>query len=117
MPRRRDDALLRRVGQRVADARRARGFSQEALAEAAGLEAVTLSRWETGDRALSLSALARIARELDLGLGDLLDVDRDIPTVQHDPDEAELLRSYAAMPRARRRLLLRLSKELASREH
>ena len=114
MPRRRDDQLLQAVGQRLAEARKARGYSQESLAEAAGLEAVTLSRWETGDRALSLSALARIAATLGVGMGDLLDAERPLPAPSHGPDEAELLRSYVGMTRSRRQLLLRLARELAT---
>jgi transcriptional regulator with XRE-family HTH domain len=62
MPRQRDQELITGIGRRVAQARRDRGFTQEALAEAVGIEAVTLSRLETGDRALSLSTLASISK-------------------------------------------------------
>ena len=50
MPRKRDEDLLREVGRRVAQIRRVRGWTQEALAGAVGIEPVTLSRLETGDR-------------------------------------------------------------------
>lgn len=112
MPRRRDQQLLRTVGQRVAEARRARGFTQERLAETIGIEPVTLSRLETGDRALSLSTLGRIAEALELGLGELLGVERDLPEPEHGPEEAELLRCFGDLSATRRDLVLRLAREL-----
>jgi transcriptional regulator with XRE-family HTH domain len=113
MPRTRDQELLRDVGRRVAAARVDRGYTQERLAEVVGIEPVTLSRWETGHRALSLSTLAAIAEALDVGLGDLLDVARDIPAPEHGPEELELLRGFASLPDARRDLVLRIVRELA----
>ena len=114
MPRRRDQELLRQVGQRVAQARRDRGFTQEQLAEAVGIEAVSLSRLETGDRALSLSTLARISDALGVGLGDLLDIQRAIPVSDHAPDEAELLRLFGKLPENKRDIVLRLVRDLTS---
>jgi len=114
MPRRRDQELLRRVGQRVAHARGDRGWSQERLAEAVGIEPVSLSRLETGDRALSLSTLAAIADALGVNVGDLIDEGRLIPAPQLGPEAAELVRSFEVMPRSRQRLLLKLARELAN---
>ncbi len=114
MPRTRDQELLREVGQRVAAARSARGFTQERLAEVIGIEPVTLSRWETGHRALSLSTLAAIADALEIGLGDLLDVDRTLPEPEHGPDELELLRGFSGLTGPRRELVLRLVRELGA---
>lgn len=114
MPRRRDRDLLQAIGRRVARVRKEHGWTQEALAEAVGIEPVSLSRLETGDRALSLSTLARIADVVGVGLGDLLDTHRELPAAKHDPDEAELLRAYSSLSRTRRQLLLRLARELSS---
>ena len=113
MPRRRDEQLLRDVGRRVAEARAKRGFTQEQLAEAIGIQPVTMSRWETGDRALSITTLANIADALGVGLGDLLDVERDLPGVEHGPEQAELLRGFDKLTPNRRELVLRLLRELA----
>ena len=115
MPRRRDKELLQKIGQRVAKARKDRGWTQEALAEAVGIEPVSLSRLETGDRALSLSTLARIAEVVGVGLGDLLDTGRELPDAPHGPDDAEVLRAFQGMSRTRRQLLLRLARELSSK--
>ncbi|MCA9629698.1 MAG: helix-turn-helix transcriptional regulator [Myxococcales bacterium] len=113
MPRSRDHHLLRQIGQRVAEARTARGYTQERLAEAVGIEPVTLSRWETGHRAVSISTLAVIADTLGVGLGDLLDVTRALPSTDYAPDESALLRGYRALTDARRDLVRRLVRELA----
>ena len=96
MPRHRDTELIRAIGKRVAQARRERGFTQEQVAEVVDLEAVSLSRLETGDRAMSISTLARIASTLQVGVGDLLDTERELPETQHSPEEQELLRIFAA---------------------
>lgn len=113
MARQRDQELLQTVGGRVAKARRDRGWTQETLAEAIGIEPVTLSRLETGDRALSLSTLSRITEILGVSLGDLLDQQRELPVANQPPDLAELSRLFATLAPARRDLLLRMARELA----
>lgn len=113
MPRRRDEELLREVGRRVGQTRRDRGWTQEALAEAVGIEPVTLSRLETGDRALSLTMLAQIADVLGVGLGDLVDVARPIPMPAQPPEHAELLRLFAGLPPSAKDVVLRVVRELS----
>jgi transcriptional regulator with XRE-family HTH domain len=83
MPRRSDPELASAIGARLSRIRQLHGLTQEQLAEAAGLEALTLSRCETGARSLSLANLHRVATVLGVGLGDLVDVCRDAP----QPDE------------------------------
>ena len=113
MPRKRSPDLLRAVGRRVAQARTDRGFTQEALAEAISIEPVSLSRLETGDRALSLTTLGLIADALDLGLGHLVGVEADLAKPDLAPQEAELLRGFGKLPAGKRDLVLRLVRELA----
>lgn len=114
MPRRRDRDLLLAVGRRVAEARKAKGYTQEQLAEAIGVEPVTLSRQETGDRALSLSNLARIADALDIALGELLGTERELPKTKHGPAEAELLRRFKRLSASGQDAVLRLLREMTS---
>lgn len=114
MPKSRDQDLIRAVGRRLASARRARGYTQEALAEALGIEPVTLSRLETGDRAVSLSTLGRVAEVLHVALGDLVDESQPLPEPEHGPEEAELLRLFGSLSPDRRTLMLKLARELAS---
>ena len=112
MPRQRDQKIITDVGRRVAQARKDRGFTQEQLSEAVGIEAVTLSRLETGDRALSLSTLSSIAKVLDMGIGDLLDVERELPAPENSPEEVELLRLFSGLTASQKDVLLRLAREL-----
>ena len=101
-----------KVERMVAQARQARGWTQERLAEAVDIEPVTLSRWETGSRALSLSTLARIAEVLEVGLGDLLDIDREVPEPEHGPDETELLRLFGRLEPDGRKTILGLLRQM-----
>ena len=113
MPRSRDEELLRAVGQRVGEIRRGQGWTQERLAEAIGLQPISLSRLETGQRALSLSTVALIADALEVSLGDLLDVERPLPLTDKLPGEAELLGLYRGLDDEKRALLLRLARDVA----
>ena len=115
MPRRRDEALLQEVGRRVSQARRDRGWTQEALATAIGIEPVTLSRLETGDRALSLTTLSAIAEVIGVHLGDLVDVGRTIPTPDIPPEHAELLRLFDGLVPTARDAVMRMVRELGRR--
>lgn len=62
---------------------------------------------------MSRSTLARIADKSGIGLGDLLDPQRDLPEPGHGSEEAELLRACAGRSKGRRQLLLRLARELS----
>jgi transcriptional regulator with XRE-family HTH domain len=61
-----------RVAARVVELRRARGLSQEALAEKTGLNRVTLARLERAMHPPNLDTLDRIARALRVTLVDLV---------------------------------------------
>jgi Zn-dependent peptidase ImmA (M78 family)/transcriptional regulator with XRE-family HTH domain len=60
------------LGQRIADARRARRWTQGELAGRVGLDQTTVSRIETGARAVSSLELAELAEALDVSVLDLL---------------------------------------------
>ena len=113
MPRIRDQVLLQELGRRVGQARRDRGWTQEALAASVQVEPVTLSRLETGDRALSLTMLSKIADVLRIGLGDLVDVNRQLPTATGTPEQAELQRLFEGLAPSGRDTVLRVARELA----
>jgi transcriptional regulator with XRE-family HTH domain len=114
MPRQRDQELLREVGKRVAQARQKGGFTQEQLAELLNIQPVSLSRLETGHRALSLSTLHMISKTVGVPLGDLLDESRDLPLPEHSPEEMELLRLFAGLSPSQQDVLLRLARELST---
>jgi len=113
MPRRRDEELIRDIGRRIATLRQQRGYPQERLAERIGIEPVTLSRLETGHRAVSITSASRMADALGVGLGDLLDVQRPLPESEQPPEAAELVREFTGLSAPRRELVLRLVRELA----
>jgi transcriptional regulator with XRE-family HTH domain len=64
-------SALKKVGARVRELRLARGLSQEALADQAGIGRSYMSGIERGVRNCSTLHLVRIARALHVGVGDL----------------------------------------------
>ena len=64
----------RQVGRRIRQARQDRGWTQAVLAEQAQLSATYLSHVEHGRKQISLEALVRIAKALNLSLNQLLEL-------------------------------------------
>lgn len=75
----RADADLRKLGADIAIARKRRRFTQQRLADGAGVNVATIRRLERADAGVSLGVLAMVL--LTLGesgrLGDLIDVAKD----------------------------------------
>ena len=69
----RQDSVAAAFGERVREARTARGLSQEALAEAAGLHRTYVGSTERGLRNVSLHNILRLAKALEIAPGQLLD--------------------------------------------
>ena len=113
MPRRRDVQLLRSLGARLQEIRKDAGWTQEELAEAIDVEAVTVSRYETGSRALSLTLLARVAQALDVTLSELLDIELEMPKPKRMKGEAKLLNTWRSLQEEDRGLAIRLVREVA----
>ena len=61
------------IGQQIRKSRKARGLSQEQLAEMVNISTTHMSHIETGNTKLSLSVLVDIANALDVRTDDLLD--------------------------------------------
>ena len=59
------------MGQRAAELRRARGLTQEALAEKLGMLAPNYARIEQGRQNVTLDTLVRVAKALAVPLADL----------------------------------------------
>ena len=113
MPKKRNNDLLVALGQRLQVTRKSRGWTQERLAEALDLQPVTLSRVETGDRAVSISLLADCARVLGVTLGDLVDIERPEPEAVEDPVVAEGVALLRSLDTAGVDLGVRLLREVA----
>lgn len=60
------------VGARLRTARRAAGYTQKQLAEALGVESITVSRWERGVTVPSLLRLRRVAEITETTVSDLV---------------------------------------------
>ncbi|MDP2308838.1 MAG: helix-turn-helix transcriptional regulator [Pseudomonadota bacterium] len=106
MPPRKDLDLAASIGARMRALRRARGLSQEAVAERAGLQPETISRAETGHRAPSLPTLAAIALGLGCSVGDIVGGPGIEPLPALTDEEQRLLNGWRRLrPRAREHLL------------
>lgn len=66
------DPALMALGAAIRSARKARGVSQEALADASVVERAYMSAIERGLQNVSLMTLMRVAKALDLTLAQLL---------------------------------------------
>ena len=64
--------LPKRLGKNLAKTRKARGWTQAALAEHVGMEPESISRFERGATLPSLATLEQIAAFLDTSIADLL---------------------------------------------
>lgn len=72
------DAVLVQLGQRLADARRARGYSQEEFAHLMGLHRTYAGMLERGERNATITNVLRACTALGIKPGQLLD---DLPEV------------------------------------
>ncbi len=102
------------ISQRIRDARKERGWTQDDLAVAVGVSRSAVAQWETG-RSGQLSAnLSRIASTLGVNVEHLLHgTDKRAPFQAASGDEGALLRLYRECAPADRQLLLRIAKRLA----
>ena len=66
------------IAQRLAELRRAKGYSQEALANELGLSRQAVSKWERAESSPDTENLIALARLYGVSLDDLLNVDKDI---------------------------------------
>lgn len=67
------DKALQTLGDRIREARKGTGLSQEELALQADIDRSFMGQVERGQRNISVLTLLRVARVLDVNLGSLLD--------------------------------------------
>ena len=63
---------MNQLGKRIAALRKQRGLTQEALAEALGVSAQAVSKWETDNSCPDISLLPKLAAELGVTVDALL---------------------------------------------
>lgn len=104
------------IGERIRQARQARGLTQEQLAEEVGVSRSAVAQWETGRAGQVTGNLTRIAEVLGTGM-DQLTHGRVKP--RSGPpgtgDEVAMLRLYRECRSEDRQLLLRTARRLARR--
>lgn len=86
-----------RLGARLKELRRRRGWSLEALAEASGVSRSMLSQIERDEANPTLAVACRIARAFQLSLGDLVEAPREASAIRtiRAADPAHVFRSDA----------------------
>jgi transcriptional regulator with XRE-family HTH domain len=79
LPSKRAESEVRQLGANIVIARKRRQFTQQRLADGAGVSRATIRRMEEGDPGVSMGALAMVLLTLGEGgrLSSLLDVGRD----------------------------------------
>src|SRR5436305_3044583 len=102
------------IGARIRAARRERGWTQEALAEAVEVSRSAVAQWET-DRAGQITGnLARIAGALETSVEWLMHgTDKFAPAQAVSGDETAMLRLYRQCTPEDRQVLLRTARGLA----
>ena len=110
MPKRTEDPVIRRdIGARLRRSRGEQGWSQERLAEALGVDTMTVSRIETGRRSLSAAAAVHAAEALGVPVWALLGV-AGAPVAGIEDEAVLLLRT---MDERHREAAMRMLREIA----
>lgn len=99
--------LRRRLGLRIREVRRARGLTQEELAERVGISPRYLSRVEVGQQNPSIQTVAQLATALDIELSELFNFG-------HLGTEKELRQSLRRLTQERDVAKLRLALKVFS---
>lgn len=104
-------SIIEHVGGRIREIRKAKGLSQETLAQVLGTTANTISRWETATYRPTIDDLERLSRFFEIAIMDFFppeeETNNDQITAllraakQLSPDDLEELRNYAEFRKAR----------------
>ena len=93
--------MINLLGQTIRKRREQTGLTQEELGKKIGVEATTVSLYESGSRKPKLSVLRKISLVLDVSLATLLDIevqktDLDIALRSHglEPSDIEQVRQF-----------------------
>ena len=103
------------IGLRIKEARQAKGWTQDQLAQAVEVTRSAVAQWETGRAGQVTGNLTRIAAVLDVGVEFLTHgAEKRLPAVATQGDELALLRLYRECTPDDRQLLLRMARRLAA---
>lgn len=100
-----DEQLFKELGARIAQTRKARGFTQVQLAERLGIAQQTLAHYEGGRLRLPIAALIALSQELKISVGELIGESTHLPA---KPGPASRLQQQVAqisqLPRSKQKL-------------
>lgn len=100
-----DEQLFKELGARIALTRKARGLTQVQLAERLGIAQQTLAHYEGGRVRLTIDMLMDLARELHIGIAELVGEPNHLPA---KPGPASRLQQQVAqisqLPRSKQKL-------------
>jgi transcriptional regulator with XRE-family HTH domain len=99
-------------GAEVRRRRKARGWSQEELAEAAGCSRNTIWRVEKGDATVQVETMQGIAEALLTSVAALFGGDASADAGALNPEEAAILQAYRGGTLGQRAVIFRVSEEL-----
>jgi len=106
---------LAEIGQRIASARRARGWTQTELAARLGVTRSAVAQWETGRAGQVTGTASRIADALGLGIEELLHgADPRAPLQALNAEETAMLRLFRSCEPDDRQILLRTARRLSA---
>lgn len=97
---------------RLYELRRARGLSQQKLADKVGCSKMHISGVERGTRDFSFSMMRRIAEVFGVSPGDLLS-DQDNPHRLSDPGEVHLIETYRQADGEDREKIVKVAETIA----
>lgn len=91
---------------RIAEAREARGWTQEQLAEAVGTTQQTIQRWESGHTDPKVSNVKKISNALGITMSFILNIDDEKESETLSADEHEMVVLFRKLPPSGQHALL-----------
>lgn len=99
---------------RIAEARKAKGWTQAELADRIGVAQAAVARWETGDIDIKSSSLVQLSSTLGVTISYILGYDLDDSgMVDLDPRSSELIGIYNKLDNESRDALMVVARALA----
>ncbi|MHB2018409.1 MAG: helix-turn-helix domain-containing protein [Candidatus Xenobia bacterium] len=105
------------VGEKIAQLRKGRGWTQDLLGERLGMNPRHVSRWENNHTRPSVKTLKRIAKLFDLEIDEFLDQQRALPDVSERQDDlSRVVRQIQDFTAEDRAIVLRMIELIATQK-
>jgi len=101
-----DKSFYVALGQRIAERRKAQGFSQQQLALKLGIAQQTLAHYEVGRLRVAAALLPPVAKHLDVSLEELLGEASKPGKRGPAPKLQEQIERIGSLPRSKQRMLI-----------